>query len=494
MEGMFWGVAAMVVKDAVKQPYLKGRDYERNVRQVYRDVDNLKITTDHVRSNCTAEDLTTGLHAHFIRRAEAQLRDAYRTLDREYPRKASLSKLMEYASTPGAEMNLLDIGKEANQTARGLGDLLSEIRFARMGKSKEEGKPKEGEKNAKPPRSPSPPAGSNDMTRMPILHPSHPAAYDMSLYGGQQQPGGILSDGFGSPRSLSSGDQDSLFDRPGLRPSSIYSPLSSSPSESSQGSSSSRSRHRHQSQSHSHGHGHSDKKKRAHHHHHTTKKQPTLPQPSSQQHQPFDDLIKSSSSSSSRARERELALDNLQYGIDNALRAQASSNANGGAEEEGEEEEAMEYLEHALHQVLRLQRKSSSSSPTTTTTNQVDQDLYDAVEDLDAAMKGLVAARSDRDKKHALKRVSRALEVLDAALSRRKRYQEERSRGRRRKGESGGGGGGGGRRARSAHQREVVPMHAPGGGGSSSSSGGRRRREGRSSEDGGERRRVSMYQ
>lgn len=55
-----WGVAAMVVKDVVKNPYLKGRDYERNVRQVYRDVDNLRITMDQVKTNCAGEDLENG--------------------------------------------------------------------------------------------------------------------------------------------------------------------------------------------------------------------------------------------------------------------------------------------------------------------------------------------------------------------------------------------------------------------------------------------------
>lgn len=456
----------MVIKDAVKQPYLKGRDYERNVRQVYRDVDNLKITTDHVRTNCTPEDLTTGPHAQFIRRAEVQLRDAYRTLDREYPRKASLSRLMEHASTPGAEMHLLDIGKEANQTARGLGDLLSEIRFARMGKAKEEGnKPKD----AKTP-SPSPPL-SKDVTTaaprgIPILHPSHPAAYDMSLYG----DGGIASDGFGSPHSLSSGDHDSLFGRPGLRPSSVYSPISSSPSDSSRGSSSSsRSRHKY---------SHDDQKKKKHKTKPTKNQQQNLLQSSSwpkTQQQPLDDILKSSSS---RARERELALDNLQYGIDNALKAQAPGAGPHGSHEE---EEAMEYLEHALRHVLRLQRKSHASSASShrghsssPSPSSVDQDLIDAVEDLDSAMKGLVAARGDKEKKYALRRVSRALEVLDSALAERKRHQEARAVKRH--------GHGGTSRSRSA-QREVVPTHAS----------VRRKQQGRSSED-GSRRPLSMYE
>lgn len=460
---MFWGVAAMVVKDAVKQPYLKGRDYERNVRQVYRDVDNLKITTDHVRTNCTPEDLTTGPHAAFIRRAEVQLKDAYRTLDREYPRKAGFSRLMEYASTPGAEMTLLDIGKEANQTAKGLGDLLSEIRFARMGKSKEEGNKAKGE--GKKSRSSSPlAAGSKEMAAargssprgIPILHPSHPAAYDMSPY----EYGGIASDGFGSPHSLSSGDQDSLFDRPGLRPSSVYSPPSSIPSDSSRGSSSSRSRHKH----HNHDSKRSSHKSSSAHH----SKQQNLLQPSSwprhQQPLPFDEFLKANSLS----RERELALDNLQHTIDNALRAQTSADNSGSDGPSQEEEEAMEYLEYALHEVLRLQRMPSSSSSRRhhSSNSSVDQDLCDAVEDLDEAMKGLVAARSEKDKKHALKRVSRALEKLDKALAERKRYQARAARR-----ES---------RSRSSQREVVVPPTS------------RRKQQGRSSAD--EHRRFSMHQ
>lgn len=457
MNGMLWGVAAMVVKDAIKQPYLKGRDYERNVRQAYRDVDNLKITLEHVRANCTPEDLTTGPHAVFIRRAEIQLKDAYRTLDREYPRKAGFSRLLEHASTPGAEMALLDIGKEANQTARGLSDLLSEIRFARMGKAKQGGDKGLKDANEKNPRSssrahkdhttsprrcPSPKRFSSSPKGTPILHPSHPAAYDMDLYGGVRN---MESDGFGSPRSLSSGDRDSLFDRPGLKPSSVYSPPSST-GDSSQGSSSSRSKHM---QHHRHHHSSREKTRRA-----STQKQNLL-QPSS----PPSSWPKTQNSwgetmkSHSRTRERELALDNLQHGIDNALRAQASCSGSDGHYQQQEEEEAMEYLEYALGEILRLSHSSSTGRHPNKTPQSVDQDLCDAVEDLDQAMKGLVAARSDKDKKYALRRVSRSLEVLDAALAERKKVKcQERAP---RKAE--GGGGGVGSRSCSS-RREAVPV------------------------------------
>lgn len=426
MEGLFWGVAAMVVKDALKQPYMKGRDYERNVRQVYRDVDNLKITMSHVRTNCTPEDLTTGPHATFIRRAESQLRDSYRTLEREYPRKAGLSRLMEHATTPGAEMNLLDIGKEANQTARGLGDLLSEIRFARMGKSKQDGKKDDQTSSSPSPlplradRQPDHRRAASKPRGVSLLRPEPSPLAGPDMYG-------VHSDGFGSPRSLSSGDREGgFFDRPGLQPSGVYSPPLSVPSDnshvsSSSSSSSSRRRQRHRSR---------DRRELTAA---AQEKHNLLPL---QQYEPLEDILKSKS----RAREREAALDNLQYAIDNALRTQASSfsaERHEDAEQAQEEEDAMQVLEYALYQVLHLQRKASRSpySTLSTTTSSgsgsgsdhgssVDQDLFDAVEDLDEAMKALVAAaRSERDKKSLLRRVSRALEALDAALAERKRYQ-----------------------------------------------------------------------
>lgn len=435
MNAMLLGVAGMLLKDAIKQPYLKGRDYERNVRQAYRDVDNLQITLHHVRAHCAPADLTTGPHAAFIRRAQGQLREAYRTLDRAYPRKAGLARLLEHASTPGAEAALLDIGKEACQTAKGLGDLLAEIRFARAGnKAKEEGH-----------------KGLKGTTR--IFHSSHPTtAYegDMDLYG---TGGEVGSDGFGSPHSLSSGDRDSLFDRPGLQPSSIYSAPSSAGGDTS---CSPRGRHnrRHHHRSHSgstSSSGSHKKNNKAHAHSSANKTQQHLlqPPPPSSSSWPLD-ATRRSHSRRARERERELALDNLQHGIDKALRAQQanSSSRSGrdgqGRQQEEEEQQAMEYLEYALGEVLRLSSSSFSSSTESKGQQQdkavppsVDQDLCDAVGDLDGAMQALVAARSDRDKKRALRRVSRALEVLDAALAERKRYQEAAA-GRRRRGRKGG--------------------------------------------------------
>lgn len=431
MNAMLLGVAGMLLKDAIKQPYLKGRDYERNVRQAYRDVENLQITLQHVRAHCAPADLTTGPHAAFIRRAQGQLREAYRTLDRAYPRKAGLARLLEHASTPGAEAALLDIGKEACQTARGLGDVLAEIRCARAGNKAKE----EGDKWFK---------GTT-----PIFHSSHPTtAYegDMDLYG---SGGEVGSDGFGSPHSLSSGDRDSLFDRPGLQPSSIYSAPSSAGGDNS---CSPRGRHNRSHHHRSHGGSTSSsssshkKNNKAHAHSSANKTQQHLlqPPPPSSSSWPLD-ATRKSHSRRVRERERELALDNLQHGIDKTLRAQqahsSSRSGRDGQEQqqtEKEEQQAMEYLEYALGEVLRLSSSSFSSSTESRGRQQdkavppsVDQDLCDAVGDLDGAMQALVAARSDRDKKRALRRVSRALEVLDAALAERKRYQEEAATGRR---------------------------------------------------------------
>lgn len=369
MEGMFWGVAAMMVKDAVKQQYLKGRDYERNVRQVYRDVDNLKITMDHVRRNCGGEDLETGPHAPFIRRAEAQLRDAYRTLRRSYPRKPGLSKLMEYASRPGAEMHLIDIGKEANQTARGLGDLLAEIRFAKIGKPPDGGGGGGGGSGGNPPPSP-----------LPV---PHPAFYDVALYED------AVSDGMSSPRSVGS-DKSSLFDRElgrSRKRNSAQSPPSST---------SSRSR----------GRSPSSRRPRSH----SATQKILLPAPSS-----------SSSSSSSRSRDKkplpaikegERALDDLQHGIDSVLGARGESDAH----------DAMEHIERALAEVLRVQRAEGFAG-----LSRADEDLGDAVEDLDEAMAGVLGARDDREKKYATRRLGQALEDVDAALAARQRRKERRA-------------------------------------------------------------------
>lgn len=348
---MLWGVAAMVVKDAVKQPYLKGRDYERNVRQVYRDVDNLKITMEHVRVNCQDEDLEHGTYAPFINRAERQLRDAKRTLKKNYPRKAGLSFLAQYASTPGAEMHLLDIGKEANQTARGLGDLLSEIRFAKIG-----GKPKEDSR-------PAPIPGRI----------SAPSVYDMAMYEN------AVSDGSTTPRSMAS-EQSGIFDSDLVRPSSVYGPSSSSTlGRSSKRSLSSR---RPRSQS-------------------ASENRKALKSSSSSKSQQLDVILESGT-------DHELSLDNLQIGIDNVL-------ASVDDEHEGE---AMEYMEHALAEVLRLQKTQGFTG------SHLDEDLGDAVEDLDDSMNSLLGARSEKEKKYAIKRLSHALEDVDHALAERKKHRD----------------------------------------------------------------------
>lgn len=355
MEGMLWGVAAMVVKDAVKQQYVKGRDYERNVRQVYRDVDNLSITVDHVKSNCTAEDMETGPHAVFIKRAEKQLRDSYRTLKREYPRKPGLSRLMEHASKPGAEMHLLDIGKEANQTARGLGDLLSEIRFAKIGKPKEQPPPQQPARE-----------DASQIARRPL---SHSMALDENA----------ISDDSLSPHSIPS-DQASLFDRTVIAPSSIRSPSSSATGRS--------------------------------------KRRPTAPRKRSYSasEQKQKALVPTSFSKSRPLKaildggcDREHALDNLQYGIDQVL----------DACDDEHETEAMEYIQHALNEVLRLQKAQGFAG------SRVDEELGAAVEDLDDAMKSLLAAKSEKEKKHTMKKLSHALDDVDAALADRQMYKEQ---------------------------------------------------------------------
>ncbi|CAN8099860.1 unnamed protein product [Discula destructiva] len=358
MEGMMWGVAAMVVKDAVKTPYLKSRDYERNVRQVYRDVDNLRITMDQVKLNCQGEDLENGPHTAYIKRSERQLKDAYRTLRKSYPRTMSLAKLLDYAATPGAEMHLLDIGKEANQTARGLGDLLSEIRFAKIGKSKEEpASAAQGIDGASP--------------------PSASSLYDMTRYES------AVSDGSSSPRSSVS-DRDSPLDRAIIRTSIVYTPASSTSSRSRKHSSS------------------SSRRSRSHSTTETVTK--ALASPSHSKGQRLDVILESGA-------EREHALDNLQIGIDKCL----------AAPDEEHESEAMEYMEHALAEVLRLQKTKGFSG------SQFDEGLGDAVEDLDDSMNSLLRAKSQKEKKYAMKRLSHALEDVDHALAERQKHKARSS-------------------------------------------------------------------
>lgn len=366
-----YGVAAMLVKDMLKTPYTKGRDYERNVRQVYRDVDNLQITLDQTKSNCEGQSLSKP-HAEFVKRAEKQKRDAYRILRKNYPRYASKSMLLEYASTPGAEMNLLDIGKEANQTAKGLNDLLAEIRFAKIGgdkgddKDKEKGDQKDKQKDKSPTRP------SLDLSRV--------------------QSGDSPSRGSSSPRSASS-RHSSVFSPIPIQPTSIYSSPSSTSSLSDPTWRHSTSSSRRRSQSNHLGHH----------------KQELLTPSSWPRANPFDAIMET-------GRDREQALDNLQYGIDQVL----------GAVDQEHEYEAMVFLEHSLKEVLRLQRSQGFTG------SQMGEDLGDAVDELDLAMRSLVAAETERKKDRALKDLSRALESVDVALHARRRHKERGGSGSRR--------------------------------------------------------------
>lgn len=430
MEGMLWGVAAMVVKDAVKNPYLKGRDYERNVRQVYRDVDNLRITMDQVKMNCTPEDLSTGEHAPYIKRAERQMKDAYRTLRKHYPRRAGLTRILEHAATPGAEMHLLDIGKEANQTARGLGDLLSEIRFAKIGKSKDE----------PPPPEPSTTRGSRSPTKIEdSASPRRQIKYhDMAMYEDAVSSGSSSQD---------DDDDEELFDRGGpLSPSTAYSPSSST--------SSSQDRKRRSSSKH---HSSSSSSRRSRSQSITARK--ALPPTSSE----------SSSSSASRsnrlavilettsASEREHALDNLQLAIDNVL----------VAPDAGSEGTAMEFMEEALAEVLRLQKTAGFGG------SRLDEDLGDAVEDLDESMKSLLSARTDKESKYAMRRLSHALDDVDHALGERRRHKARAAE----------------RRPREFVAEEAPPKALPAAGAQPTR--GKLRRQNTS--DGSRNRRYSMY-
>lgn len=363
-----YGVAAMLVKDMLKTPYTKGRDYERNVRQVYRDVDNLGITLDQTKTNCEGVPLSKP-HAEFVKRAEKQKRDAYRILRKNYPRYVSTSQRIEYASTPGAEMNLLDIGKEANQTAKGLNDLLAEIRFAKIGGDKGDDKDKEKDEGKDKQQDKSPTRPSLDLSRVQAID--------------------IPSRGSSSPRSASS-RHSSVFSPTPIQPTGIYSPPSSTSSFSDPKRRNSTSSSRRRSQSNHLGHH----------------KQQELLTPSSwPKTNPFETIMET-------GREREQALDNLQHGIDQVL----------SAVDQEHEYEAMVYLEHALKEVLRLQRSQGFSG------SQMGEDLGDAVDELDLAMRTLVAAKTDKQKDRALKDLSYALDSVDVALYARRKQKEHLAR------------------------------------------------------------------
>lgn len=368
MEGMLWGVAAMCVKDAVKQPYIKGRDYQRNVRQVYRDVDNLSIAVEHVKSNCQGDDIPSGAQALFIKRAEKQLRDAYRTLKRDYPRKLGLSGLMEYSTTPGGEMNLLDIGKEANQTAKGLGDLLAEIRFAKLGK-----KPKDEEDPEKAAMKEEAPPPRRRLPRFDV--PKYESAFFDDASSDQASVSNPSVTGSWSPPSPSTSPPDQSRKRPKAVRKRSYSA--------------------------------SD---------HVPVRDRLLP-PTSSSGRPWKlEGGGSSSSSSSPAgqgrRDRERALDNLQLGVDHVLEA----------DDEEEEAAAMAHLQRSLIDVLRVQQTQGFAG------DPFDGALGDAVEDLDDALSNLVTAATEKEKGHALKRVSRAFEDVDKALVQRRKHKERKAR------------------------------------------------------------------
>lgn len=389
MEGMLWGVAAMCVKDAVKQPYLKGRDYERNVRQVYRDVDNLGIAVAHVRSNCQGDDMPDGAQALFIRRAERQLRDAYRTLRRDYPRRLGLSGLVEYSTTPGGEMHLLDIGKEANQTAKGLGDLLAEIRFAKLGK-----KPKEEEQDAEEKKKKAAAQKQEDEEEEEEAAP-RPRSRRRRQF--PPPPIGVARNRESAVSDDSSSDQASISD-PSLAGSwrSPPSPLLTSTSTST--STSDRSSRKRPKAARKRSYSASD---------HPAARDRLL-------------LLPPASSSSSRGRrrdhdhdqrdDRERALDNLQHSVDRVLAAID--------DEATDETEAMAHLQRSLVAVLRVQKSPRGFAGSS------DAALGDAVEDLDDALSALAAAATERDRDHALKRVTRAFEDVDAALARRRRRRQ----------------------------------------------------------------------
>lgn len=319
------------------------RDYERNVRQARRDLDNLRIALDHIKA--TAEKggkkdgpLSSGPAADFVKRAVKQLKDGYRTIDRDYPKRPSMSRRLEYATHPGAEMHLLDIGKEANQTARTLNDLLSELRFASLGGDKGD-KDKDKEKEKEKPRQ-------------------------------MAQWEEAVSD---SPRSSS--PNSSVFSRSPVRPSSVTSPVSSARSSGSS--------HRHRSRRST-----------------SVSQRPSYLIPSQPLELPLGGMVPT-------IRHKEQALDNLQDGIDLVMSAYNKK----------QEGKAMEYLEHSIKEVLKLQRNKELNR------SHYDADVGDAVEELDYVLKHVADAETDDDDEYSMQQVASALEDVENSLQKRQRHQ-----------------------------------------------------------------------
>ncbi|KAI1867520.1 hypothetical protein JX265_007322 [Neoarthrinium moseri] len=127
MAGILIGVGAMLVGKALVTPYEKCRDYERTVRQVGNDLENLNIALENIRQHELKDSALDFLH-----KAERQYERSVKVLNRYYPETLPTTRLLGYSIENGRYKHLLDIGVEANQTTRTLNDILGEERWKKI--------------------------------------------------------------------------------------------------------------------------------------------------------------------------------------------------------------------------------------------------------------------------------------------------------------------------------------------------------------------------
>ncbi|KAK9425529.1 hypothetical protein SUNI508_12913 [Seiridium unicorne] len=127
MAGILVGVGAMLVGKALVTPYEKCRDYERTVRQIWNDLDNLNIALENIRQHELQDS-----SLQFLYKAEKQYTRSVDIMNRYYPHTLPTSRLLGFGVENGRYKHLLDIGVEANQTTRTLNDILGEERWKKI--------------------------------------------------------------------------------------------------------------------------------------------------------------------------------------------------------------------------------------------------------------------------------------------------------------------------------------------------------------------------
>lgn len=90
-------------------------------------MENLNIALENIKQH-----KLEGASLDFVHKAEKQYKRSVDVLDRFYPPSLPATRLLGYSIENGRHKHLLDIGVEANQTARTLNDILSEERWKKI--------------------------------------------------------------------------------------------------------------------------------------------------------------------------------------------------------------------------------------------------------------------------------------------------------------------------------------------------------------------------